>query len=179
MDTLSLHVAEYSALRSRATNLDIMSSTVWGFIIAILVFCLTNWSRVTSSAGRAWGALLLLQTLFCVVSSFINETYTMIGYVETELRALVQEEVGAERRFWQYEPSLARQRTNALSVPWEVGIFLADCVFFIGTLCARLSSWTNWDYFFLLVSLSPMGFLLWSAAQLKRKRRVWSAPTKA
>jgi hypothetical protein len=188
---IDLHAAEYTALTTRVTYVDLFSASVWGLIVAFITVVANSWERIGSKGVLVWTGAIAVQLMLIVISSFLGDHYSIVLYLETELHGLVAES-GINLEFWSYEKFLARRRPAEASTPWEWTVpivALLPIPFAVWSLrsrhwpCprslqasagSRWHRWHPWDLVGLILSALALPILVFHSANLIKMRREWT-----
>src|SRR5258707_1254022 len=116
---VQLHSAEYEALMTRATYFITIMATIWPLMILFLTLVIGGWkpsgvslgtalnSLRSRGAGRSvfvWGNLFVVQIMLLVWAQLLLEQYTIVFYLESDLRRTIQnQELAGSFQFWNYE----------------------------------------------------------------------------
>jgi hypothetical protein len=118
-----------------------------------------------------WGCALLVQVSLLVWAQFLFEQYSIVRYIETELRKKVEPLVGSVQ-IWQYELFLARSRGKA-SAWWEYATPLGVLAVFVVAVTLRWQYKSIWDYWGAGANLALIFLQAFRAANVVRARRKW------
>ncbi len=132
---ISVCVAEYSALNSRATSYIGYQAGLWTLILLFLGVAASLWGRWPQST-LLWSGCIVVQAVLAGIVAWTGEQYLIIRYLERhllpEIRTLLP---GAES--WGYERYLADMRRGKWQ-SWEYGPpFLGGCVVAVATWLAH------------------------------------------
>jgi hypothetical protein len=170
---IQLHAAEYMALTTRVTYVDLFSATVWGLIVAFITIVANSWERIAARGVLVWTSVIAIQLMLIVISSFMQDHYAIVLYLETDLRRLVVES-GIDLEFWSYEKFLAKRRTSAVSTPWEWTIPPLALVPIALALWSRWYRWHPWDCLGLIASALALPILILYSVNLIKMRGKWT-----
>jgi len=170
---LQLHIAEYQALTSRATNWLTLLSGVWVLMAVFITLLPSIWS-IVPHVVIVWGALAVLQLMLIFWSQLLYEQYTSVRYIEGKLRCLVAELVGLAP-FWQYETYVRSQRPKTQPMWYEAAP--AYGIFLLGILIVCCRTPLGWgEYVGLAANLAVFYLFLCSLIRAVRVRRKLTEP---
>ena len=186
---VNLHIAEYSALMTRATYFITLQVGMWSLMAIYLGFvaqvskpeglslstAFNNLlQRPTERAIMLWGNLFILGLMLKVCSQFIVEQYRIIFYIEKDLRAMVHSvhSMGTRIHFWHYERSLTNNGRGIFAVFWEysnsMGMFAA-----ISTLCIMLKPLTLYDMGGIIINVIILALVIHDSYTSRSLRKQW------
>jgi hypothetical protein len=170
---IDLHAAEYTALTTRVTYVDLFSASVWGLIVAFITVVANSWERIGSKGVLVWTGAIAVQLMLIVISSFLGDHYSIVLYLETELHGLVAES-GINLEFWSYEKFLARRRPTEASTPWEWTVPIVALLPIPFAVWSRWHRWHPRDLVGLILSALALPILVFHSANLIKMRREWT-----
>jgi hypothetical protein len=186
---VNLHIAEYSALMTRATYFITLQVGMWSLMAIYLGFVAQFSKPEGLSLGAAfdnllqrpaergmmlWGNLFILGLMLKVCSQFIVEQYRIILYIETDLRAMVHSvhSMGMQTHFWHYERSLAPNVRGVFAAFWEysnsIGMFAG-----VLTLGIVIRPLTWYDFGGIIINIVTLAFLMHDSYTSGSLRKQW------
>ena len=179
---LDLHLAEYEALTTRATNYIVMGTIIWPLMVSFVGFLAVVWEHLTPDQSCEYGFFIVIwcgtlgiQLALILWTFLVCEQYKLVLYIEKELRPRVSNLVGDEN-FWLYERKLRKQpRINKwfeLTTDFWIFIFILAVVIF------RLITsheFVYWDWIGLSLNLAVFGVLLFWGVTAARIHQKWES----
>lgn len=152
---LDLHIAEYNTLTNRATNFINIQFVLLTALLAWVVVIGQIWNPNLNYL-LSWGLLLGAQIIGVINSNMAWETYTIVRYLESDLRPKVVALIKKES-FWNYESYLATQRGVKLNFAWVpfmdfFWVVLAGIVLAAVTIY-RFQNWAFIDWVLFIINL--------------------------
>lgn len=152
---IDLHIAEYNTLTNRATNFINIQFVLLTALLAWVVVIGQIWNPNLNYL-LSWGLLLGAQIIGVINSNMAWETYTIVRYIESDLRPKVVALIKKES-FWNYESYLTTQRGVKLNFAWVpfmdfFWVVLAGIVLAAVTIY-RFQNWAFIDWVLFIINL--------------------------
>jgi hypothetical protein len=133
---LDVHIAEYHALTTRATNYIVMGKAIWPLMLSFIGALIAIWEHLSPWQSDkygfvilVWGGLLGIQLILILWTFLVYEQYRIVRYTEKELAPLVVKIIGTSD-FWQYEKKIQawasinkktpRSANNRIGKAWKL-----------------------------------------------------------
>jgi hypothetical protein len=147
---LQLHIAEYEALMARTSNALLIQAGLLPIIPVYLYLVAQLSPKVFDQGFLSWTAWVGSQVIATVWSNNLGEHYTVIKYLECNLRPKIEklfEVEGKDLQFWWYERYLDDNRAVDIKI-WNYVIPAIEAMMFVVVLIYRLKfvlSFHAWD----------------------------------